>query len=120
MLAPIMKGHWLGARQMRWFLRQRADAAFVATLRGWGGIGAGHVRQWPPGVRRTEHEVETEEPDRRTIVKRALGMTRAQNRGAQVRRELRLHAQPDAETAANRPGLEVRAPGRSKCFRASL
>ena len=34
-------------------------------------------------------------------------MTRAQNRGAQVKRELRLHAQADAETAANRPGLEV-------------
>ena len=34
-------------------------------------------------------------------------MTRAQNRGAQVGRELGLHSQADAETAANRPGLEV-------------
>ena len=34
-------------------------------------------------------------------------MTRAQNRGAQVRRKLGLHSQADAETAANRPGLEV-------------
>ena len=34
-------------------------------------------------------------------------MTRAQNRGAQVRRELDLHGQVDAETAANRPCLEV-------------
>ena len=34
-------------------------------------------------------------------------MTRAQNRGAQVRRELGLHSQADAETAATRPGLEV-------------
>ena len=34
-------------------------------------------------------------------------MTRAQNRGAQVRRDLGPHGQVDAETAANRPGLEV-------------
>ena len=36
-------------------------------------------------------------------------MTRAQNRGSQVGRELGLHSQVDAETAANRPGLQVRA-----------
>ena len=35
-------------------------------------------------------------------------MTVAQNRGAQARRELGLHGQVDAETAANRPGLQVR------------
>ena len=35
-------------------------------------------------------------------------MTRAQNRGAQVRRELGLHGQVDAETVAIRPGLAVR------------
>ena len=39
-------------------------AAFVATLRGWGGIRARRVRQRSPQVRRTEHVGETEAPDR--------------------------------------------------------
>ena len=34
-------------------------------------------------------------------------MTRAQDRAARVRHELGLHGQVDAETVANRPGLEV-------------
>ena len=36
-------------------------------------------------------------------------MTRAQNRGAQLRRALGPHSQADAETAAHGPGLQVRA-----------
>ena len=33
-------------------------------------------------------------------------MTRPQNRGAQARRDLGPHGQADAETAADRPGLQ--------------
>ena len=49
------------------FLRQRADAAFVATLKGWGGIRAGRVRQRPTKVHWAEQVDETGEPDRRTF-----------------------------------------------------
>ena len=52
--------------------RQRADAAFVATLRGWGGIRVRGVRQRPPKARQTAHGSEAGEPARRTLVKRGL------------------------------------------------
>ena len=61
-----------GIRGVGYEARQRADAAFVATLRGWGGLRVRGVRQRPPKARQTAHGSEAGEPARRTLVKRGL------------------------------------------------
>ena len=61
-----------GIRGVGYEARQRADAAFVATLRGWGGLRGRGVRQRPPEARQTAHGSEAGEPARRTLVKRGL------------------------------------------------
>ena len=55
---------WRSAHRWMAFLSQGADAAFAATLKGWGGIKARRIRRRPPEVRRTEHVGEREEPVR--------------------------------------------------------
>ena len=90
------------------FLRLGADAAFVATPRGWGGVRARRVRRRPPEVPPDLNTwVERKSRIAESFAKRVLRMTKAQNRGARFRRELGLHGQTDAGTATNRPNLEA-------------
>ena len=110
MLQPLAEG----ALARRWtdamaFPRLGADAALVATPRGWGGVSARRVRRRSPEVPPDLNTwVERKSRIAESLAKRALRMTRAQNRGARFRRELGLHGLVDAGTAANRPGLQVR------------
>ena len=89
------------------FLRQGADAAFVATLSGWRSISAKRFRQRPPQVRRIAHSGETEEPDRGPSCKERAKSDEGTEQRGRVPARPGTHGQVDAETAAEPSCLEV-------------